>query len=165
MRRRRLIVMLGGAAAAWPSAGFAQGAGRPRRIAVLMGVKGDDTEGQGRLDALRAGLQERGWVDGETAKLEVYWAGGEIARIRALVIPPAWKDVWICTNERGHIQAVGKDARGRTQYRYHAKWRKVRDESKYEKMIAFGRSLPSRSPVPAATTITQVSSILIREVW
>ncbi|MEA2914294.1 MAG: hypothetical protein QOJ15_6375 [Bradyrhizobium sp.] len=81
MRRRRLIVMLGGAAAAWPSAGFAQGAGRPRRIAVLMGVKGDDTEGQGRLDALRAGLQERGWVDGETAKLEVYWTGGEIARI------------------------------------------------------------------------------------
>ena len=85
MGRRRLIVMLGGAAAAWPSTRFAQGAGRPRRIAVLMGVKGDDPESQGRFDALRAGLQERGWVDGETAKLEVYWAGGEIARIRALV--------------------------------------------------------------------------------
>src|SRR5260370_41085850 len=84
MRRRRLIVVLGGAAAAWPSAEFAQDAGRPRRIAVLMGVKGGDPEGQGRLDALRAGLKERGWVDGETAKLEVYWAGGEIARIRTL---------------------------------------------------------------------------------
>jgi len=76
MGRRRLIVMLGGAAAAWPSTRFAQGAGRPRRIAVLMGVKGDDPESQGRFDALRAGLQGRSWVDGETAKLEVYWAGG-----------------------------------------------------------------------------------------
>ncbi len=85
MRRRRLIVVLGGAAAAWPSAGFAQGAGPPRRIAVLMGVKGGDPEGQGRVDALRAGLKERGWVDGETAKLEVHWAGGEMARIRELV--------------------------------------------------------------------------------
>jgi putative ABC transport system substrate-binding protein len=85
MRRRRLIVVLGGAAAAWPSAGFAQHAGRPRRIGVLMGVKEADPEGQGRFDALRAGLKERGWIDGETAKLEVYWAGGEIARIRELV--------------------------------------------------------------------------------
>jgi len=85
MRRRRLIVVLGGAAAAWPAAGFAQNAGRPRRIAVLMGVKEADPEGQGRFDALRAGLKERGWVDGETAKLEVYWAGGEMARIRELV--------------------------------------------------------------------------------
>ncbi len=84
MRRRRLIIVLGGAAAAWPSTEFAQDAGRPRRIAVLMGVKGGDPEGQGRLDALRAGLKERGWVDGETAKLEVHWAGGEIARIREL---------------------------------------------------------------------------------
>jgi DNA topoisomerase I len=65
-----------------------------------------------------------------------------ILRIQQLVIPPAWSDVWICSSSRGHIQAVGKDARGRTQYRYHAKWREVRDESKYGKMVAFGKALP-----------------------
>jgi DNA topoisomerase-1 len=66
-----------------------------------------------------------------------------IDRIHSLVIPPAYKDVWINPSPRGHIQAVGKDARGRTQYRYHPKWRAVRDESKYGKMIEFGRALPS----------------------
>jgi DNA topoisomerase-1 len=65
-----------------------------------------------------------------------------IERINALVIPPAYQDVWICPSPQGHIQAVGKDARGRTQYRYHPKWREVRDEAKYEKMIAFGQRLP-----------------------
>jgi putative ABC transport system substrate-binding protein len=84
MRRRRLLVVLGGAAAAWPSAGFAQGTGRPSRIAVLMGIEEADPEGQGRVNALRAGLAERGWVDGESAKLDVHWAGGEMARIREL---------------------------------------------------------------------------------
>ena len=52
-------------------------------------------------------------------------------RIRHLAIPPAWTDVWICPSDRGHIQAVGRDARGRKQYRYHEKWREVRDETKY----------------------------------
>ena len=65
-----------------------------------------------------------------------------IHRINLLVIPPAYTDVWICPNERGHIQAVGKDARGRTQYRYHPKWREVRDQAKYGRMIAFGMVLP-----------------------
>jgi DNA topoisomerase-1 len=65
-----------------------------------------------------------------------------LGRIRALAIPPAYKDVWICPDARGHIQAVGKDARGRTQYRYHPKWRQVRDVAKYEHMLAFGRVLP-----------------------
>ena len=65
-----------------------------------------------------------------------------IARIRALAIPPAWTDVWICPWERGHIQATGRDARGRKQYRYHPRWREVRDETKYTRMIAFGRALP-----------------------
>ena len=68
--------------------------------------------------------------------------GDELFRIRSLVIPPAWTDVWICPNWRGHIQAVGKDARGRTQYRYHEKWRQVRDESKYGRMLSFARALP-----------------------
>ena len=65
-----------------------------------------------------------------------------LARIKRLAIPPAWSDVWICPREDGHIQATGRDARRRKQYRYHADWRTVRDESKYERMIAFGRALP-----------------------
>jgi DNA topoisomerase-1 len=67
---------------------------------------------------------------------------GELARIRALVIPPAWTDVWICSNPRGHLQATGRDARGRKQYRYHPRWRTVRDETKYERLIGFARALP-----------------------
>lgn len=65
-----------------------------------------------------------------------------LARIRAIVIPPAWENVWICPYANGHIQATGRDARGRKQYRYHARWREVRDETKYERMIAFGTALP-----------------------
>jgi DNA topoisomerase I len=66
----------------------------------------------------------------------------ERQRIRALAIPPAWTDVWICPNANGHLQATGRDARGRKQYRYHAKWREVRDEVKYSRVIAFARALP-----------------------
>ena len=65
-----------------------------------------------------------------------------LERIRALVIPPAWTEVWICPDPRGHIQAVGLDDRGRKQYRYHARWRVVRDETKYGRLIAFARALP-----------------------
>jgi DNA topoisomerase-1 len=65
-----------------------------------------------------------------------------LGRIRALVIPPAWTDVWICPNPRGHLQATGRDARGRKQYRYHPKWRAARDSTKYSRMIDFGRALP-----------------------
>jgi DNA topoisomerase-1 len=63
-------------------------------------------------------------------------------RIRALAIPPAWTDVWICPSPRGHIQATGRDARGRKQYRYHTRWRETRDAHKYDRLIAFGRALP-----------------------
>jgi DNA topoisomerase-1 len=63
-------------------------------------------------------------------------------RIRAIVIPPAWTDVWINPHPRGHIQATGRDARGRKQYRYHPKWRATRDETKFTRMIAFGEALP-----------------------
>jgi DNA topoisomerase-1 len=66
----------------------------------------------------------------------------EIARIRKLAIPPAYEDVWICPYANGHLQATGRDARGRKQYRYHPKWREVRDEGKYGKMLLFGRVLP-----------------------
>ncbi len=65
-----------------------------------------------------------------------------IARIRALAVPPAWTDVWICADPRGHIQATGRDARGRKQYRYHPEWRAVRDETKYERIVGFGEALP-----------------------
>lgn len=65
-----------------------------------------------------------------------------LARIRALVLPPAWRDVWICARADGHLQAVGRDARGRKQYRYHARWREVRDETKYNRMLRFGELLP-----------------------
>jgi DNA topoisomerase-1 len=63
-------------------------------------------------------------------------------RIKALAIPPAWTDVWISPSPNGHIQATGRDTKGRKQYRYHQKWREVRDANKYEHVIAFGRALP-----------------------
>ena len=65
----------------------------------------------------------------------------ELRRIKALAIPPAYTHVWICPDPRGHIQATGRDAKGRKQYRYHPRWRAVRDETKYGRMIAFGQAL------------------------
>ncbi|MEX5747821.1 DNA topoisomerase IB [Massilia sp. X63] len=65
-----------------------------------------------------------------------------LARIKSLAIPPAWTEVWICPQANGHLQATGRDARGRKQYRYHPKWRAVRDEAKYERMLNFGQALP-----------------------
>jgi DNA topoisomerase-1 len=65
-----------------------------------------------------------------------------IDRIRALAIPPAWTDVWISPSARGHIQATGRDQRGRKQYLYHPKWRETRDGAKYDRLVAFGRALP-----------------------
>ena len=71
-------------------------------------------------------------------------------RIRSLAIPPAWTRVWICPQANGHLQATGFDARGRKQYRYHPRWRAVRDEAKYDRMVAFALSLPAlRSRVEA----------------
>lgn len=65
-----------------------------------------------------------------------------LARIRSLAIPPAYTDVWICVHANGHIQATGRDARGRKQYRYHPQWRCQRDATKFGRMAAFGRALP-----------------------
>ncbi len=65
-----------------------------------------------------------------------------LARIRALAIPPAYRDVWICPFADGHLQAIGRDDRGRKQYRYHARWREVRDGAKYGRMVEFARALP-----------------------
>lgn len=66
-----------------------------------------------------------------------------LRRIRSLVIPPAWTGVWICTIPNGHLQATGRDARGRKQSRYHPRWREVRDETKYERMVQFAQALPA----------------------
>lgn len=66
----------------------------------------------------------------------------DLARIKSLAIPPAWTEVWISPHANGHLQATGRDAKGRKQYRYHPRWREVRDETKYSRMIAFGQALP-----------------------
>lgn len=78
------------------------------------------------------------------------WADGRkvtepdvLERIAALVLPPAWSDVWICAHPRGHIQAIGTDAAGRRQYRYHDEWRVQRDAEKHERVLAFARRLPA----------------------
>jgi DNA topoisomerase-1 len=65
-----------------------------------------------------------------------------LARIKSLAIPPAWEDVWICSDPDGHMQATGRDARGRKQHRYHPQWRTVRDETKFHRMVAFAGALP-----------------------
>jgi DNA topoisomerase-1 len=96
----------------------------------------------------------------------------EIARIRKLAIPPAYSDVWICPDPRGHLQATGRDARGRKQYRYHPRWREVRDETKFDRMIAFAKALPAiraavardlRAPgLPREKVLATVVSLLER---
>ena len=67
----------------------------------------------------------------------------DAARIRSLAIPPAWTDVWICANEHGHLQATGRDAKGRKQYRYHADFIAIRDSAKYERLLEFAKALPA----------------------
>ena len=66
-----------------------------------------------------------------------------LRRIKALAIPPAWTDVWICPDPEGHLQATGRDQRRRKQHRYHPRWREVRDEAKYSRTLAFGKALPA----------------------
>jgi DNA topoisomerase I len=65
-----------------------------------------------------------------------------LLRIKRLAIPPAWTGVWICPSPNGHIQATGRDARRRKQYRYHERWREIRDENKYDRLVNFGKALP-----------------------
>jgi DNA topoisomerase-1 len=76
------------------------------------------------------------WPDGTTVAAE------DRERVDALVIPPAWTDVWICRDDRGHLQATGRDEKGRKQYRYHDRWREVRDAAKYERLAEFAAGLP-----------------------
>jgi DNA topoisomerase-1 len=88
-----------------------------------------------------------------------------LARIRSLVIPPAWKHVWICARADGHLQVSGYDDRGRKQYRYHDQWRRARDENKFERLTSFARALPplrarvardlARPPLERATVVAR----------
>src|SRR5688572_19143318 len=109
----------------------------PRGAALAAGLAYIEEGGAG-IRRQRAG---KGWryigVDGRTIRDTAV-----TSRIRALAIPPAWHDVWISPSERGHIQATGRDARGRKQYRYHARFRQVRDAAKFDRMLAFARALP-----------------------
>ena len=101
------------------------------------------------LPGIRRHRCGKGWcyyaADGQRVQDET-----TLQRIRKLALPPAWRDVWICPLAHGHLQASGRDARGRKQYRYHEQWKEVRDQSKYERMLQFGRALPAlRSAVAA----------------
>jgi DNA topoisomerase-1 len=121
-----------------------------RRVAVADGV---DPVTSARLAGLRyvndetlPGIRR---VGGKKRFRYVFSTGApvrdaaQLQRIRALAIPPAWRHVWICPDPRGHLQATGRDARGRKQYRYHAQWREVRDEVKYGRLISFAGTLPA----------------------
>jgi len=94
---------------------------------------------------LDAGVRRRragrgfAYLDGDGATIR---DPKRLAWFKRLAIPPAWTDVWICASKRGHLQATGRDARGRKVYRYHPRWRQVRDDFKFEHMIAFARALP-----------------------
>lgn len=79
----------------------------------------------------------------ETPQRETIKDAAVLKRIRALAVPPAWTDVWICPRANGHLQATGRDARGRKEYRYHARFREVRESTKYQRMLAFADSLPT----------------------
>jgi DNA topoisomerase-1 len=95
-----------------------------------------------------------------------------VKRIRALAIPPAWTDVWICPDARGHLQATGRDARRRKQYRYHSDWRACRDETKFDRMTAFARAVPllrkqtdadlSRPGLPRSKVLAAIVQLLER---
>jgi DNA topoisomerase-1 len=78
-----------------------------------------------------------------TAQGRALRSRADLDRIERLAVPPAWEGVWICPNPDGHLQASGRDARGRKQYRYHPEWRKHRDDAKYEQMVAFAAALPA----------------------
>src|SRR6185436_6211905 len=93
-----------------------------------------------------------------------------LARIKSLAVPPAWTQVWICPDPRGHLQATGRDARGRKQYRYHPRWRDVRDEVKYGRLLEFAAALPAlrdrvsadlrRSGLPREKVLATVVALL-----
>src|SRR5437667_11480040 len=113
--------------------------GDPIQAAKATGLHyaSDDAPGIQRHKRGRAGFSYRDPNGRVIRNAEV------LTRIKSLAIPPAWTDVWICPDPNGHLQATGRDARGRKQHRYHPRWREVRDETKYGRMTAFAKALPS----------------------
>ena len=126
------------------------------RAAAVDPLASAEAAGLRHVDDRRAGLRRR--PTGKKIRLGKRWvpdfvvedaAGRRVRdratldRIRKLAIPPAWRSVWICPQAQGHLQATGRDARGRKQYRYHPRWRQERDLTKYGRMAAFGRVLPA----------------------
>jgi DNA topoisomerase-1 len=109
----------------------------PLKSATIAGLRYVRTDGPG-IRRLRHGKSFRYVLPTGKAVTEER----ELARIKALVIPPAWEDVWICPTSTGHVQAVGRDAKGRKQYRYHSLYRHVRDQTKFGRMLMFGAALP-----------------------
>ena len=123
----------------------------------VQGCPEDLPPGLRYMDDSRRGYT-REWTDGAFAYFNTQSRRiddeAEIRRINALAIPPAYTDVWICPDARGHLQATGRDARGRKQYRYHPQWRETRDATKYERMLAFSGVLPKlRSRVARDLTL------------
>lgn len=142
--------------ASWKKLDAAQRHERARRARIASAVRVDPAAlADGVASAKAAGLR---YVDcrrlpgirrlGPTHRFRYVGPDGraasqeDVARIKALVIPPAWTGVWICPIANGHLQATGRDVRGRLQYRYHALWRTVRDEVKYGRMLSFAEALP-----------------------
>ncbi|MDI6025379.1 DNA topoisomerase IB [Corticibacterium sp. UT-5YL-CI-8] len=113
--------------------------------ACAVGDLNHSTDTEPGIRRLRSGRGFRYEAPGKKAVPEK-----DMARIRALVIPPAWTDVWICADEKGHIQATGRDERGRKQYRYHSMWTACRGETKFSSLVDFARTLsPLRERVEA----------------
>ncbi len=111
----------------------------PTQSAQLAGLRYVDPDSVAGLRRIRRGRKSFFYVD---ARARPVRNAATLERIRKLAIPPAWEDVWISPTADAHIQAVGRDARGRKQYRYHPGWREVRDATKYNKLIAFLDALP-----------------------
>ena len=113
------------------------GADDPRAAAGEAGLRYVSDQSPG----IRRRRRGRGWTytapDGRAISDRA-----TLRRLRALAVPPAWTDVWISPFPNGHIQATGRDARGRKQYRYHDRWREVRDATKYDRLLPFGQALP-----------------------
>jgi DNA topoisomerase-1 len=123
---------------------------KKKSSAVTAAIPASSAEAIASCDDLRFSTDaEPGIARRRTGSGFCYFSNGRrvtdettLARIRKLAIPPAYRDVWICRDARGHLQATGIDARGRKQYRYHERWRSVRDAHKFERMMVFGRALP-----------------------
>ena len=115
----------------------AQGTSRKKRPAPFGGLRysRDGEKGYVRKSGARG-------FEYHDAKGERVTDESTLERIKLLVIPPAWTHVWICGDERGHLQATGRDARGRKQYRYHPRWREMRDADKFDHLLEFAKALP-----------------------